>query len=791
MCMKRFGKWASAVLAGLLLAVPVSARLLPLGDVDGDGSVTRKDAMILRRYYAGWEGYDVLVQDFTMDINADDRHTEEDADEFSRYFAGVPGAGPFIGYPVTDLEFRNIMIVATDEGSVGCNGLRTPSGTVGFKIIQNDGSLDPTVYYTGAADLGLHGHMEEQALGAVYTAAFTIEGNNAVLDSSGTRQSVTVMNNGLTDNDGMTYANFPIQQMISSGSLANPETLKLFTKSYVSITEEDPSLVKTDEATGNLLYWDESTQQWCIGWYYHAVTEQYYRYITEDGTGTVSIDWMSDEEYAAWYRDVTTVITGGQTEYVPTNSSSLSFPSPYARLRLFDLDGDRTRDIGLYDTYAIGILEQRARKCSSCGKMMPTYVLSTLENTVALDVFAENGHQHCDHGPAGFAWISTIASVSGFMNEDGSYNNGIVLYNYDQTTGELSIAKYISPTGNNADADSFIATGLLQGYSTVNTTVTINGMKYLYGYDSLPGNTLRRGNGSEAAQSVVKAELDKYVMAIVTYLVVDGKVVDIDLLNSSSELISVIGYAGITSDGYVAVHATSTANPQPMIYRILSFNGASSVDDPIYNPETSIAFQKGTIYTIKSYEPDTDSYSVNTHTVADLQKQEEFSSIWINLTLDNGYAVYTNGNKEVLYSDKISGNQDFLIIDTSGNPYCIPGTSLKTGYWVQGTMLLKTPTLVVIEANPVLDAGGTIIGHMADGFLDNAYTYEYIRYDEANAFTKAPDLSSNYDLRDTTYVNVYDLAANAYKYVLVPANIDLVDGQTYEVLNNMIIGIAG
>lgn len=716
--MKRFGKWASAVLAGILLAAPAAASDILLGDVNVDGIVNRKDAMTLRRYWAGWEGYEYITAPSATDINQDGILNADDADAFSRYFAGDSTVGELVGQMVSAPLHHMMMVVATDMDDVAEDGLRAPAGYVALRIMNEDGSLRDELYYARCTDMNLYGHMDEMALGQTYQILCDPETaeDGVLYIQTAVKYSVlplnnwTYINNGITDNDGIAFGILPLQQI------------------------------------GDTHFSD--------GIYLHTNT-----------SGSDSLVW---------------------TQAVPSNGRA-----PYAKLSLCS-----QAEYASYKEYQIGYFTNTVMKCfmnkngvnHNAGTYMPAYRISSLEGAVYLNVFAEAGHEaHSD----AFAWINVDSTVTGFVNDDGTYNNGVVIYNYNNDTGELEIVKYISANGNNADADSFIATGLLQGYSTANATVTIDGMKYQYGYDNLPGNTLYRGNGSEAAQSIVAAELDNYMMAIVTYLVVDGKVVDIDLLNSSSELISIIGYAGITSDGYVAVHATSTANPQPMIYKILSINGASSVDDPIYDPETSIAFQKGTIYTIKSYDPDTNSYSVNTRTVADLQKQEGFSSIWIDLTLDSGYAVYTNGNKEVLYNDKISGNQDFLIIDTNGNHYFTPGTSLQTGYWVQGTLLLKTPTLVVIEANPVLDAGGTIIGHMADGFLDNAYTYDYVRYDEANAFTKEPDTSGDFYLRDTTYVNVYDLATNTYKYVLVPANIDLVDGQTYEVLNNMIIGIAG
>ncbi|MBQ3590809.1 MAG: dockerin type I repeat-containing protein, partial [Clostridia bacterium] len=99
--MKRFGKWASAVLAGILLAVPAAASDILLGDVNVDGIVNRKDAMTLRRYWAGWEGYEYITAPSATDINQDGILNADDADAFSRYFAGDSTVGELVGQMVS------------------------------------------------------------------------------------------------------------------------------------------------------------------------------------------------------------------------------------------------------------------------------------------------------------------------------------------------------------------------------------------------------------------------------------------------------------------------------------------------------------------------------------------------------------------------------------------------------------------------------------------------------------------------------------------------------------------
>ena len=62
---------------------------LNYGDVDGNGAVDNRDALILDRYIAGWKGYDALiVNPEAADLNADGKISNRDAILLDRYIAG-------------------------------------------------------------------------------------------------------------------------------------------------------------------------------------------------------------------------------------------------------------------------------------------------------------------------------------------------------------------------------------------------------------------------------------------------------------------------------------------------------------------------------------------------------------------------------------------------------------------------------------------------------------------------------------------------------------------------------
>ena len=68
-----------------------------IGDVNGSGAVDNRDAMILDRYIAGWDGYDkyIKIRD-AADLNRDSKINNRDAMILDRYIAGWDGYGKYI-----------------------------------------------------------------------------------------------------------------------------------------------------------------------------------------------------------------------------------------------------------------------------------------------------------------------------------------------------------------------------------------------------------------------------------------------------------------------------------------------------------------------------------------------------------------------------------------------------------------------------------------------------------------------------------------------------------------------
>ena len=68
-----------------------------IGDVNGSGAVDNRDAVILDRYIAGWDGYDkyIKIRD-AADLNRDSKINNRDAMILDRYIAGWDGYGKYI-----------------------------------------------------------------------------------------------------------------------------------------------------------------------------------------------------------------------------------------------------------------------------------------------------------------------------------------------------------------------------------------------------------------------------------------------------------------------------------------------------------------------------------------------------------------------------------------------------------------------------------------------------------------------------------------------------------------------
>jgi len=75
-----------------MISGSVEIRNYIIGDVNGDGSVTNKDRLVLSRYLAEWDGYDIsMIDQKASDVNCDGVITNKDRLVLSRYLAEWDG----------------------------------------------------------------------------------------------------------------------------------------------------------------------------------------------------------------------------------------------------------------------------------------------------------------------------------------------------------------------------------------------------------------------------------------------------------------------------------------------------------------------------------------------------------------------------------------------------------------------------------------------------------------------------------------------------------------------------
>lgn len=742
-----------------------------------------------------------------------------------------------------DFGWEEIVIVASNESAFGAKGLRAADGYVAFKILDKDGKLSANTYYVKKSELGLNGdHDDEIQVGAAYLALFTIKDDIASMVDADSLNYKTVYNMGITDNAGEAVATMPIK-----ATLADLKIVKEYQKSdIISATDkpeiiiysvgtsqvkgEDGTRVAIDWNTQNILKWVDKDKDgkaieghWEAAWIYNPTLERYYEYVLDNKSGKVYINWMSDDEFAKFYKAAVEVVKYEYQEYINIGSDGVNADTAYAKLRLFDT----TALMGLYKSYSIGQIYVDSKECKlnknnvnhADGKKYPTYKITNLDGETVYEQFIEKDHTAHEYlsslvGKAdkdgkydcGYAWLNVADFVTTFYKEDGSFENGsIVLYNVNKTTGEIEIIKNITAKGSASDdADSYIATGVLKAYNTRTAEVNIDGQKYPLGYASLQGSIY--GNVAENMKSMTLAaqSLDEFQMQYVTYVVVDGRVVDIDLKNNTTDIVVVLGYAGITSDDYIAVYGYGSDDSTAHIYRIASYNGWKQGDYRYYpkNAWKDEAFKAGTIYTITSYDAETNSYNVYTEN-SDMNGRDDLA--YYTFEFDRGYRTitkYEDATKTKKVGDptieKMSKDDKYFIVvvDAKGNAngvvYVRTGV-IASGWYVEGEAVVKANSgAYVIYANP-----SKVVGkdsnrndlYAVRGFQNTAHEIGFVVYDKAIGAA----LSAGYDeaiggdwylLGSTqTEVRTFDLLTGNTETCFVSNNIDLKKGHVYVTMN--------
>ena len=723
-----------------------------------------------------------------------------------------------------DFGWEEIVIVASNEASFAANGLRAKDGYVAFKLLGDDGKLGKDTYYVKKAELGLDGdHDDELEVGAAYLALFTIKDDIVSMVDADSLNYKTVYNMGITDNAGEAVATMPIKAALSELKIVKEyqksniisdagSEIIIYSMGTTTIYDEVGSRVAIDWNTQNILVWKDASkdekgnvipEHWDIAWYYNETLGRYYELVYDKANHTVGINWMSDEEFVKFYKEAVKQFKAELQEYKNIGADGVDADAAYAELRLFDTTGA----MGLFKKYAIGQIYVDAKECKlnknnvnhADGKKYPTYKITNLDGEPVYEQFIEKDHTAHEYlsslvGTAdkdgkydcGYAWLNVADFVTTFLKEDGSFENGsVVLYNVNKTTGEIEIIKHITTKGSASDdADSYIATGVLKAYNTNTPNVNIDGEKLPLGYKTLNGAIYGDVAGSLANKLVAADTLDKFQMQYITYVVVDGRVVDIDLKGETSDVIIVLGYAGVTSDGYIAVYGYGSKDTSAKIYRIASYNAWKKGDYRYYpmNAYADEAFKSGTIYNVTSHDDETDTYNVYTENT-DMSATAGLPVV--EFTFDSGYRIEKTGDKNEI--KKMSKDDKYVIVYDNGTIF------VKTGIIsnVYGNWGVKGNYVKTNSGAHVFYVHNNDRDQYVSGFNNTANEIGYVLYDKDSKVSG--NLSAGYDDAidgewyllgsSQSSIIVRDLLTGNKETVIAANNVDLVRGRVYVTYN--------
>lgn len=341
--------------------------------------------------------------------------------------------------------------------------------------------------------------------------------------------------------------------------------------------------------------------------------------------------------------------------------------SSYASIDLFDVNGNT---YGIFREYGLGYFENGTAKCKettqseTCGNTQDTsksteratYRLYTIKKfgeglNLVYENFVENACAHHNdpkdttgNAAAGlknayspYAWINPLYTpVAGEKN--GTYLDGYCIFGFDMYSGEIRVIKNIKKIADKTDADdvdTYIATGTLRAYNLAQEKVQIDDTVFSIGlsgdlggaplvelkyYNVFNDNTYSKDNLNQNVNGTYNTNANNaYFKALynqfVQYIVIDGKVVDIEPVGKvDNNLLVVDSFAGQSADGYIVINAYNTADLKLQQYRIASYDGWRSGDIRYYPSFDKMFeyFTKGVVLQISSYVESEDAYNVET-----------------------------------------------------------------------------------------------------------------------------------------------------------------------------------
>ncbi len=586
----------------------------------------------------------------------------------------------------TAFGWSDIVITATETAKYTTASYKTPAGYVAFQVVEDDGSLDSTIYYAKASELGIYltddSHADELALGTPYSVLFGIDSDdNLVSIINYDKYDVSsIKNQGITDNDGKAYEDTdPI------GTYLKPLTIvdKYSGKILANAAKDDTEIIITtagkvteyltfdynkspyayDWSNGNILLADTDDDgnylttavtdgsaytfvsggtkynytSYHVEYYYNPIEGYYFSVkYTNDGNviGVLKMDDDELDEIKAVIDDACKIGTDKLVYVAYDGSTTL-----HANLDTYKTEAGLR---GIYESYGFGLLKQATEWCSDHSA-----------NHVFLKI---NGTRVAEISDG--AWYQD--AYAPVLDKDGNVVSAYVIYGYNKATKEFKVIKTIEAYSDDlTDADTYYATGVLNAYSLTKATVTIGSTTYplSQNYGTFKYSTDSSDYKNGAYKAYLTSKLEPLFAQFVTYYLLDGEVVALEAANAGyNGYIVVDSYAGISSDGYIVVNGYSTTDLKYDRFRIGSYNYWDEGDFFWYGNQVTDEFIKGQVYKVVSYDKDSDVYYVET--LGELSEDGtsfDYSNTgtYVDITFSSGYRLWDDDTpKKTTSSDK-------------------------------------------------------------------------------------------------------------------------------------------
>lgn len=703
-----------------------------------------------------------------------------------------------------DLSWETIVVVATDKAYVA--GYETvKEGYVAYSLLNSYGALENQIYVTPCATLGFENDDDdEHAIGVPFKALFnkTDDGLGEIL-SYQKLELESVLNRGRNE---LVDGKYPVQSFLGDFSIVD----RYSEYSYLT-ADENEMILGSSDGIKNIWLGAEYVVDWATGdilrlndngvyeiyYFYNKNLDRYFYYQTEvkdnNEVVLVGIYWVTEDELefiiydelngeGRYYSD----LGYGRIEGVATEANAVN---AYATLRIFDLDADEVAEYGIYEEYRFGfITENDAVHC------IPETILdpknSAYYNEYISDVESgsasprwnpytadgwNRGWTNGKYTHAGWDIIDLSAAPAGIENvvvsvaaegaceySQGFFGTGFepemdgdkvldnyVIYNYNESTGEIKILETIGEYDAESDNDSYVAYGVVRAFNVVNKTITIDDERFSYDYINLKGSITPTMTAEDdaVANAYCKTLFNQYV----EYVVVDGRIAYIELEGEDTTNYMIVeGLAGISNDGYIIVWAWNTVDLKLNMYRIASYDGWTHGDyfyySPVQEEEFDIAFSRGAVYKTVSYDPANDAYNVKVISNPEddsLAYEGDYTQTSIN------YAAASIGRMNVSNT-----NLRDTIAQDAKNHYII----------VMDTDLYEGISPILQYTGYVYSTNWKLSGKRIDTGNPNEYFFIDVKPEDINGFNSQPTVGIVM-FQDYAYAAGYDAANGGDWYV--------------------------